>query len=71
VVLLFYYNIFTFIGVSLAYHWYYLPINSLTTVYYSLVYSHLQYAICSWVSASPYLLKTIKTIQNKIISDYI
>ena len=42
----------------------YLPINSLITVYYSLVFSHLQYGISSWVSASTYLLKTIKTIQN-------
>ena len=45
----------------------YLPINSLITVYYSLVCSHLQYGISSWGSASTYLLKTIKTIQNKII----
>jgi len=43
----------------------YLPINSLITVYYSLVFSHLQYGIVSsWGSASTYLLKTI---QNKII----
>jgi len=45
----------------------YLPINSLITVYYSLVFSHLQYGISSWGSASTYLLKTIKTIQNKFI----
>jgi len=45
----------------------YLPINPLLTVYYSLVFSHLQYAISSWGSASTYLLKTMKTIQNKII----
>jgi len=45
----------------------YLPINSLITVYYSLVFSHLQYAISTWGSASAYLLKTIKTIQNKVI----
>ena len=45
----------------------YLPINSLITVYYSLVFSHLQYGISSWGSASKYFLKTIKTIQNKII----
>jgi len=45
----------------------YLPINSLRTVYYSLVFSHLQYGISSWGSASTYLLKTIKTIQKKII----
>ena len=42
----------------------YLPINSLITVYYSLVFSHLQYGISSWGSASTYLLKTI---QNKIL----
>jgi len=42
----------------------YLPINSLITVHYSLVFSHLQYGISSWGSASTYLLKTI---QNKII----
>jgi len=42
----------------------YLPINSLITVYYSLVFSHLQYGISSWGSASTYLLKTI---QKKII----
>jgi len=46
---------------------YYLPINSLITVYYSLVYSHLQNAISSCGSASTYSLKTIKTIHNKII----
>ena len=45
----------------------YLPINSLITVYHSVVFSHLQYAISSWGSASTSLLKTIKTIQNKII----
>jgi len=45
----------------------YLPINSLITVYYSLVFSHLQYGISSWGSASTYLLKTIKTTQNIII----
>jgi len=44
----------------------YLPINFLITVYYSLVFSHLQYGINSWGS-STYLLKTIKTIHNKII----
>jgi len=32
-----------------------------------LVYSHLEYAISSWGSASTYLLQTIKTIQNKIL----
>ena len=42
----------------------YLPINYLITVYYSLVFSHLQYGISTWGSASTYLLKTI---QNKII----
>ena len=42
----------------------YLPINSLITVYHSLVFSHLQYGIRSRGSASTYLLKTI---QNKII----
>ena len=45
----------------------YLPINYLITVYYSLVVSHLQYGISSWGSASTYLLKTIKTMQNEII----
>ena len=44
----------------------YLAINSLITVYCSLVFSHLQYGISSWGSASTYLLKTIKTIQKKI-----
>ena len=34
------------------------------TVYYNLVFSHLQCAMSSWGSASTYLLKTI---QNKII----
>ena len=47
--------------------WHYLPISSLITVYYSLVFFHLQYGISSWGSASTYLLKTMKTIQNKII----
>jgi len=42
----------------------YLPINSLITIYYGLVFSHLQYGMSSWGSASTYLLKTI---QNKII----
>jgi len=45
----------------------YLPINSLITVYYCLVFSHLQYGISSWGSTSTYLLKAIKTIRNKII----
>ena len=45
----------------------YLPINSLITVYYSLVFSYLQYGISSWGSVSTYLLETIKTIQNEII----
>ena len=45
----------------------YLSINSLITVCCSLLFSHLQSGISSWRSASTYLLKTIKTIQNKIL----
>ena len=48
-------------------NYYLFSINSLIAVYYSLVFSRLQYGISSWGSASTYLLKTIKTIQNKII----
>jgi len=42
-------------------------INSLIAVYYSRVNSHLQNATTSWGSASPDLLKPIKTMQNKVI----
>jgi len=45
----------------------YLPFRSLKTVYYSIVYSHLRYAITSWCSSSFSTLRTLNVIHNKLL----
>ena len=45
----------------------YLPSNTLTPVYYSLVYSHLQYAIICWGNTSKTVLNRLQIKQNCII----
>jgi len=45
----------------------YISFRSLTTVYYSLVYSHLWYAITSWGSSSFSTLNTLNIIHNKLL----
>ena len=45
----------------------YLPSNTLTSVYYSLVYSHLQYAIICWGNTSKKVLNRLQIKQNRII----
>ena len=45
----------------------YLPSNTLTPVYYSLVYSHLQYAIICWGNTSKKVLNRLQIKQNRII----
>ena len=44
-----------------------LPINILISVYYSIVYSHLQYAVTSWSNCSITLRKRLQIKQNTII----
>jgi len=45
----------------------YLSTNELKMIYFSLVYSHLQYAIGAWDSAIKTSLHRLNTIHNKII----
>ena len=45
----------------------YLSTNELKMTYFSLVYSHLQYAIGAWGSATKTSLHRLNTIHNKII----
>ena len=44
-----------------------LPINILISVYYSIVYSHLQYAVTSWGNCSVTLRRRLQIKQNTII----
>jgi len=43
-----------------------IPFRSLKTIHYSLVYSHLRYAITSWGSSSFSTLNTLNIIHNKL-----
>ena len=45
----------------------FLPMNILITVYYSIVYSHLQYAVTGWGNCSITLRKRFQIKQNTII----
>ena len=45
----------------------YLSTNELKMIYFSLVYSHLQYAIGTWGSATKTSLRRLNIIHNKII----
>jgi len=45
----------------------YIAFRSLKTVYYSIVYSHLRYAITSWGSSSLSALNTLNIIHNKLL----
>jgi len=45
----------------------YIPFRSLKTVYYSIVYSHLRFAITSWGSSSFSTLNTLNIIHNKLL----
>jgi len=45
----------------------YILFRSLKTVYYSIVYSHLPYAITSWGSSSFSTLNTLNIIHNKLL----
>jgi len=45
----------------------YIPFRSLKKVYYSLVYSHLRYAIISWGSSSFATLNTLNILHNKLL----
>jgi len=45
----------------------YLSTNELKMMYFSLVYSHLKYAIGAWGSATKTNLHRLNTIHNKII----
>ena len=45
----------------------YIPFRSVKTVYYSIVYSHLRYAITSWGSLSFSTLNTLNIIHNKLL----
>ena len=46
---------------------YYLSDNALRSVYYSLRYSHLQYAICVWGGAGKTALKRLNVLHNKVL----
>jgi len=45
----------------------YIPFKSLKTVYHSLVYSHLRYAITSWGSSSFSTLNVLNIIHNNLL----
>ena len=45
----------------------YVDTKTLMLVYYSLIYSQLQYCITSWVSAPKTVLKPIIVIQNRVV----
>ena len=42
----------------------YLPLQALKTLYYSLIYSHLNYGIVHWCNTFDYNLEKLKTLQN-------
>ena len=46
---------------------YYLSNNALRSVYYSLAYSHLQYAIAVWGVAGKTDLKRLNVLHNKVL----
>ena len=46
---------------------YYLSNNALRSVYYSLTYSHLQYAIGVWGGAGKTALKQMNVLHNKAL----
>jgi len=46
---------------------YYLSNNALRWVYYSLTYSHLQYAIGVWGGAGKKALKRLNVLHNKVV----
>ncbi|EDO33536.1 predicted protein [Nematostella vectensis] len=46
---------------------YFLPLTTLTQLYYNLIYPYISYGIMSWGSASQTRLRPIKTKQNKCI----
>ena len=46
---------------------YYIDFDTLKTVYYALVESHLQYCNLSWGNAGKNILKPLQTLQNRII----
>ena len=45
----------------------YVPKKAVLSVYYSLAYSHLQYAIICWGNANKTLIKKLQVIQNRIV----
>ena len=45
----------------------YIPQKALISVYYSLVYSHLQYAIICWGNSSKIIKHKLQVKQNRII----
>ena len=55
-----------FVGV-LAELSYYLPCNTLIILYYSLVHTHLHYALSLWGATHKSYLRTLKRLQNKAL----
>ena len=49
----------------------YIPQKALMSVYYSLVYSHLQYAIISWGNSSKTIEHKLQVKQNRILKHYV
>jgi len=45
----------------------YVDLNTLKTVYYSLIYSHLQYCISTWGMASRNALNPLEKLQKQIV----
>ena len=45
----------------------YVPKRALLSVYYSLAYSHLQYAIICWGNANKTLIKRLQVKQNRVV----
>ena len=49
--------------------WRYVPQNALISVYYSLAYSYLQYAILCWGNASTKELNKLQVCQNPLVKN--
>ena len=46
---------------------YYVPVNIMQTVYYAIVYSHIQYAILCWGPIAKSIISDLQVIQNRAV----
>ena len=45
----------------------YLPLRALMPIYYSIMHSHLQYAIINWGNSSTFIIPKLQVMQNRIV----